>query len=147
MALKTITAANSIFTLTVFPILPVPFQLQGYAADAAFETEPVDAAETIMGVDGIMSAGYLPHITPMTISLQPDSPSIGVFENWLTAQEAIKELFFAQGNIALPSVQKSYVLTKGVLKRITQLPPVRKTLQPQIFQLDWNVVTPVPLVV
>lgn len=145
-ALKTITAANSVYTLTVVPILPVPFQLQGYAADAAFETEPVEAAETLMGVDGIMSAGYLPFITPQTITLQADSPSVEIFEQWLTAQKAVKELFFAFGSIALPSVGKSYILNRGVLKRITQAPPVRKTLQPMVYQLDWNDVQPVPLV-
>jgi hypothetical protein len=146
MALKTITSANSVFTLTVLPILPVPFQVQGFASDDAFTVEPVDAAETIMGVDGIMSAGFLPFITPQTITLQADSPSIEIFETWLSAQKAIRELFFAQGTIALPSVQKSYILTKGALKRITQISPARKTLQPQVFQIDWNDVQPVPLV-
>lgn len=145
-SLKTITSANSVYTLLVLPILPVPFQIQGFAADAAFDTEPVDAAETIMGVDGIMSAGFLPFITPQTITLQADSPSIEVFETWLSAQKAVKELFFAQGTIALPSVGKSYILTKGVLKRVTQTPPARKVLQPQVYQLDWNDVQPVPLV-
>lgn len=146
MALKTITSANATFTLTVLPILPVPFQVEGFASDDAFTVEPVDAAETIMGVDGKMSAGYLPFITPQTITLQADSPSIEIFETWLGAQKAIRELFFAQGAIALPSVGKSYVLTKGVLKRITQTPPARKTLQPMVYQLDWNDVQPVPLV-
>jgi len=144
--LKTITSANSVFTIAVLPILPVPFQVQGFASDDAFTVEPVDAAETIMGVDGIMSAGFLPFITPQTITLQADSPSIEIFETWLSAQKAVKELFFAQGSIALPSVQKSYILTKGALKRITQTPPARKTLQPLVYQIDWNDVQPVPLV-
>lgn len=146
MAIKTITAANSVFTLLVVPIFPVPFQLQGYAADAAFETETVDAAETIMGVDGIMSAGFTPFISPMRITLQADSPSLDVFEQWLGAQKAIKELFFAQATIALPAVGKSYQCTKGVLKRVTQAPPARKVLQPAEYQIDWNDIQPIPLV-
>lgn len=143
---KTITSANAVYTLLVLPILPVPFQLQGFGADAAFDTEPVDAAETIMGVDGNMSAGYTPFITPQTITLQADSPSIEIFESWLGAMKAAKEIFFATGSIALPSVGKSYVLNKGVLKRVTQTPPARKVLQPMVYQLDWGDVQAVPLV-
>jgi hypothetical protein len=152
MAIKTITAANSQFVLTLLanglapaPI-PVPFQLEGYAADAAFLIDPVESAETIMGVDGRMSAGFLPTITAQQITLMPDSPSIEIFETWFGAQKALRELFFANGSIALPSVGKSYVLTKGALKRVTQAPPVGKVLQPMTYQIDWNDVQPVPLV-
>lgn len=147
MALKTITSANSVYTILVAGVIPAPFQLQGFATDAAFETEAADVAETVMGVDGIMSAGFIPFITSQTITLQADSPSIEVFETWLGAMKAVREIFYANGTIALPSVGKSYVLTKGVLKRVTQSPAARKTLQPQVYQLDWNDVQPVPLVI
>lgn len=143
---KTITSANAVFLLTVPGLLPVPFQVQGFAADAAFLFDTVDAAETVMGVDGKMSAGYLPFITPQQITLQADSPSIQLFDSILAAEKLAKELFFLFGTISMPGVKKSFVMTKGALKRITQAPPAAKVLQPQAYQVDWEDVAPTPLV-
>lgn len=145
MPQNTITSANSVLTLTVPDLLPVPFKVEGYATDDAFTTEAVDSAETMMGVDGKMSAGYTPFITPMTITLQADSPSIELFDGWLGAQKVAKEIFYAKGALALPSVNKTYVLNKGALKRITQIPAGKKVLQPVVYQVDWESVTPTPL--
>jgi hypothetical protein len=80
-----ITSANARMTLTVrnaVGIVVGPFTVEGYAQDAAFATEPVDAAEALMGVDGKMAAGYLPRITRHTFSLMANSPSIELFEAW-----------------------------------------------------------------
>lgn len=143
---KTITSANAQFLLTVVPIFPVPFQIQGFSSDAAFLFDTVDAAETVMGVDGKMSAGFTPFITPQQITLMPDSPSIALFNDVLAAQKLAKELFFFYGTIALPGIKQSFVMTKGALKRITQAPPAGKVLQPQAYQIDWEDVAPTPLV-
>lgn len=143
---KTITSANAQFLLTVVPIFPVPFQIQGFSSDAAFLFDTVDAAETVMGVDGKMSAGFTPFITPQQVTLQADSPSVQLFDDILAAQKLAKELYFLYGTIALPGVKKSYVMTKGALKRITQAPPAGKVLQPQAYQIDWEDVAPTPLV-
>lgn len=142
---KTITAANAKFTIAVLPILPVPFDVEGFGTDDAFTTDAANVAETVKGVDGKMSAGFLPFITEMTVTLQADSASIDIFDQWLAAQKAENEIFFAQGVIVLNAVGKSYTLVKGVLKRVTQFSPVRKTLQPQVYQIDWADVQPVPL--
>lgn len=143
---KTITSANAKFTLTVLPILPVPFLLQGYSADSAFLIDSMQAAEAVMGVDGKLSAGFVPAPTPVNIKLMPDSPSIEIFENWLAAEKAAKELFWAYATIALPSLGKSYVCSKGALTAITQAPPAGKVLQAQDFTILFEDVQAVPLV-
>lgn len=143
---KTITSANAVFLITVPELLPTPFQVQGFASDAAFLFDTVDAAETVMGVDGKMSAGFTPFITPQQITLQADSPSIQLFDSVLAAEKLAKELYFMFATISLPGVKKSYVMTKGALKRITQAPPAGKVLQPQAYQIDWEDVAPTPLV-
>lgn len=145
MALKTITAANAKFSITV-PVLALgPFTLQGYSADAAFAVDPVDVAETVMGVDGIMTAGYVPFITPMTITLMADSDSKAFFDLWLGGQKAVKELAYASAVIDVASIGQSYILTKGALKRISQVPTAAKVLQPVSYSIDWGDVQPVPL--
>ncbi len=143
---KTLTAANCQLTLLAVPYLPVPTAIQGFASDSAFLVDTPAVAEVLMGVDGVMSFGYLPSITRQTIQLQADSPSVRWFEDLLTASKAAREAATLQGTIALPSLGKSIILTKGVLEQMTQFSPVGKILQPQNFQIAWNDIQVVPLV-
>jgi len=48
-----LTGANSIYTLAISSIFPSPQQLQGYAADDVFTSDPLESTETLMGVDEI----------------------------------------------------------------------------------------------
>jgi hypothetical protein len=141
---KTITSANSVFSLSAPDALAAPFNVQGYAADDAFDNEEVEVAQTVMGVDGKMSAAFVPFMTPMTITLQADSPSIDQFEAILGTMQATTEAIFVQGAIVLPSVQRAYTLGNGVLTRVKQIPPAKKRLEPVQYQITWESVTPSP---
>ncbi len=144
---KTLTAANCQLTLFAIPYLPVPTLIEGFATDSAFLFDSPAVAEVMIGVDGKMSGGYLPSITRMTISLQADSPSVRYFEDLFSATKASREIAILGGAVALPSLGKSYTLTKGILEQFTQAPPVGKVLQPHTIQIAWNDVQPVPLVI
>src|SRR5262252_5435560 len=111
----TITSANSVFSLVILSLFPVPQILQGYAADTAFAADAITPTEVVMGVDGNMSAGWVPVEKRMTVSIMPDSASATLFDSWYSAQEAARELYFAQGNIVIPSINKSFTMIKGVL--------------------------------
>lgn len=143
--MATITAANSIFMLSIRGLFPVPQQLQGYSADDAFSVEAVEPAEVVMGVDGRMSAGYVPYMTPISISIMPDSPSNSLFDAWLAAQKAANEVYAADAVISLPSVNRSYVCTFGILTSIQAFPGVKKVLQARPFRITWESVVAVPL--
>ncbi len=145
MALKTITSANSKFTIGVPTLGLLPFTLAGYSADAAFTVEAVDVAETFMGVDGKMTAGYVPFITPMTVTLMADSESAAFFDAWLGGQKVVKELAYAFAVIDIASIGKSFICTQGALKRVVQVPSAAKVLQPISYAIDWADVQPVPL--
>lgn len=144
---KTLTSANCQLTLFALPYLPVPTLIEGFASDAAFLFDTPSIAEVMKGVDGKMSAGFTPFITRQTITLQADSPSCRWFNDLLSASKAARELAWLYGTIALPSEGFSYTLTKGTLEQATQAPPVGKVLQPRTFQIAWDDVQPVPLVV
>ena len=139
--MATITAANSVFLLAIGGIFPVPQQLQGYAADAAFAFDAIEPAETVMGVDGKMSAGFTPYMTPQTVSIMPDSPSLSIFEAWLAAMQTSREVFFGNATIILPAIGRKYTLTRGVLTSAKTAPDVKKVLQAQEFKLTWESVT------
>lgn len=138
----TITSANSVFTISVPGLFPVPQQLKGYSAERAWETDSVDIAEVQMGVDGRMTSGYTPAPVPQSVSLQADSPSKGIFNAIARAMESSREVFYISGNIVLPSTGESFTCTRGVLKGVKKLPDAGKVLQPMTFQIVWESVKP-----
>lgn len=134
----TITSANSVFMLVVAGLFPVPVQLQGFATDKAFATEAVDLAEVQMGVDGRMTAGYVPVPVKQTITLQADSPSRDIFTTLIQASMTARGVFWLSGSIALPSTGESYTLTRGILVNAKQMPDAQKVLQPVDFVITWE---------
>ncbi len=136
--MATITSANSVITLVVPGLFPAPVQLSGYAVDKAFLTEAADSAETQMGVDGKMSAGYTPTTRKVTISLQADSPSRDIFSAINQAQKTARDVFFMSGTITIPSTGESYALTRGVLQNMMDIPTAAKVLQPVDYVTIWE---------
>lgn len=134
----TITSANSVYTLIVPGLFPVPVQLQGYSSDRAFTTDAVDLAEVNMGVDGRMTAGYTPNPVKQTITLQADSPSKDIFTALIQAMKTAREIYYIQGTIALPSTGESFVMTRGVLTNAKQIPDAQKVLQPVDYVITWE---------
>lgn len=140
--MKTITSANSIFLLAVGTIYPVQQRIEGFSADTAWMFDSVNNAEVYQGVDGKMSAGWVPHLTPMTIVLQPDKEGWEIFKNWHMAEESIREKLLADGTISIPSLGKRYVLSNGVLTGFDPAPGAKKTMQPLTYKITWETVTP-----
>lgn len=138
----TITSANSVFTISVPGLFPAPVQLQGYSADRAWNTDNVEMAETQMGVDGRMTAGYTPNPVKQTISLQADSPSKEVFNAIARATKAARDIYYISGNITLPSTGESFVCSRGVLQSRKPLPDAGKVLQPMDFMIIWESIDP-----
>jgi len=138
--MATITSANSVLTLVIDGLYG-PSNIQGYAVDDAFESESVQQSEVLMGVDGNLSGGkvWIPY--KMTIHLQADSPSVEVFDNWRSNQDAFVDVFVANGTIILPSTGISYALYNGYLTAATPFPAVKKTLQPVVYEITWQTIT------
>ena len=135
---STITSANSVFTLVVAGLFPAPVQLKGYASDKAFTTEAVDLAEVQMGVDGRMTAGFVPNPVKQTITLQADSPSKDIFTAVIQAMKTAREVFYISGSISLPSTGESFTLTRGILTNAKQIPDAQKVLQPVEYIITWE---------
>lgn len=138
----TITSANSIFTITVDGLFDEPQQLSGYASDRAVVTDAIDMAEIQMGVDGRMTAGYVPNPTKQTITLQADSPSRAIFQAIAQATKVAADIFYLNGELALPSTRDAFTLTRGVITNIKQIPDLMKVLAPVDIQVVWESVAP-----
>jgi len=138
--MATLTSANSVLMLTVPGLYDTPQQLQGYAADDIFSVGQVSSAETAMGLDGILSAGYIPQIKQMTITLQANSDSIAIMDQWVDSQEQLREVFPCSMTVLISSVGMSYQCVNGFLTAQTLLPDAKKILQPRTFTLSFGVI-------
>lgn len=139
---RTITSANSVLTLFIPDLFPVPQALQGYATDDAFDFDAIEVSENVMGVDGKMSSGYVPQISKQTITLQADSDSITLFDFWLSAMQTTRDIIRAQGTLLLPGTDRSYVMTNGALQTSKQVPGAKKVLTPQSYVIAWESIRP-----
>lgn len=135
---RTLTSANSVITLNVPDVFDAPFQLQGYMADDAFDTEDAEPVEARMGVDGKKSSGFTPFMTKQTFKFMADSTTIDAFEIWLAQMKQAREDFTANGSMLLPSTGKVYTMTNGSMTRIKQTPEGKKVLEGQIFEITWE---------
>ena len=144
MANKTITSVNAIFAISIEGVYDSPIQLQGFAADGIFDTDPLVPAEIVMGLDGHLSGGYTYHPVKQKIHLQADSPSVQVFEDWYNASVAAQDVFKAQATITLPGTGKSYVMKNGILTSAKMIPDAKKTLSAHEFEITWESALPAP---
>lgn len=145
MAERSITSADSTFAISSADFALAATILEGYAADAAFAMENADTAETMLGVDGKLSAGWVPRSYNQTITLQADSKSRAVFDALVMAQDVSRQIFRLNGVITLPGNQYSYTLSRGVLKNYTAMPTAQRVLQPMTFVIEWERVLAVPI--
>jgi hypothetical protein len=143
--MATITSANAILMLSIQSIFPAPVQIQGFAVDDIYDMDVIDPSEVLMGVDGILSAGFVFVPLKQNYALQADSASNDIFEQWYLQQQVARDIFFASGNIVLPSLGRAYVMNKGVLSGYKPIADGKKVLQPRKFAITWESVGPGPV--
>jgi hypothetical protein len=145
MAGRSITAANAVYMLSILPVFPIPVQLQGFSADDVFGTDVQTVAEVSMGVDGLLSAGFIFNAITQNITLQANSDSNAIFDAWQAAQKVAKDTFFANAVIMLRGIGNKWTLTNGVLTTYPPIPDAKKVLQPRRFGITWESVDPAPV--
>jgi hypothetical protein len=141
----TLTAADAVLTFAQTTLFPVPQQLQGFSAENVFEVDAIQSAETLMGVDGKLSGGFVFAPVPMSIELQADSLSNDFFDIWWTSMQASKTTFPISGTVILPAISKKFACIKGLLTGYPPITAARKILQPRRFQVTWESITPSPV--
>lgn len=142
MADKSLTAATAVYILTISDLFPIGQPLQGFAADDVFAVEQVPSAEVLMGVDGRLSGGFIYAPIVQNISLQADSDSNFVFDQWWAVQQQQQEAFIANATITLKAVGTKWNLTRGFLTQYKPIPDAKKILQFRQFQITWNSILP-----
>lgn len=137
-----ITGATVNLMFSIPNLFPTPQQIQGFAADNVFNTEPIESGEFLMGVDGVLSGGFVYVPVMQNYELQADSPSISFFDTWWATMQQVQDLFFASGTAKMPAIGKKWTMTKGGLSLYSPTPEAKKLLQPQRFRITWQSVIP-----
>lgn len=133
-----ITSANSIVALTVPGLFPTPIILEGYSADAAWNTDNRTGAEVQRGVDGRQTGGVVKNSTKQTFHFQADSPSAAIFDAIDTAQDVTNQVYYIAATITLPGPGKVYSGVRGVLTDVKPIPDAAKVLQAVDYVITWE---------
>ncbi len=139
-----ITSANAVLTLSQPILFPNPVQLQGFATDDAYDFDKVKTIEALMGVDGVLSFGFVWVARTQNIMLQADSDSNDFFDVVNMQQEAAQDAYPIFGSLILAGVATKFTMINGGLTGYTPAPAGKRTLTPRSYQLMWNRVIPSP---
>ena len=142
--MASITSANAVIILTSPLLFPAPVPIQGFAADDIFSVQPLKSAEVLMGVDGILSAGFVFVPIEWDISLQADSASNTFFDTIYSAQQTAQDVYRIGGTVVLPGIATGYTLTNGVMTSYPPMPDAAKTLKMRKFGITWEKILPSP---
>jgi hypothetical protein len=138
---RNITAANS--SMNAASVLG-EIVFEGYSADNAFSSENVTGVETKIGVDGIMSAGYVPTIKTHNVTLEASSSTIPILMNLAQLCEATKMPQIMAFSIEIPAVSLRFLFTAS----LTSWPPIlsaTRMLEPAQFGFQYSDVVAVPM--
>ena len=139
-----LTAANAVVYLSQATLFPVPHRLQGFAADDVTDIDAARILELVMGVDGVLSFGFVWAERRQSVTLQADSASNAFFDAVSRQQEAVQDVYPLNGLIILPAVGLKFIMTNGGLENYKPIPPVKKILGPRTYNIVWNRVVPAP---
>jgi hypothetical protein len=140
-----ITGATAAYQLSVRDLYDDPQLLQGFAADDVFSTPAIKSVETMMGVDGFLSGGFVFTEIVQSISLQADSDSNDIFDNWWASMQAQEEVFIGDAVIVLKALGRKWTMTRGFLTSYSPIPDTKKLIQPRKYEITWNLSSPSPV--
>jgi len=133
-----ITSANAEAVLIADTVFPAGISLHMFGTDQAISMDAIDVAETRMGVDGRMVAGFVPAIYPVTITLEAASPSLSSLALLWQAMTVNRTVYRCRLVCTVPSVRSVYTWVNGVLKNGAPFPSLAKVLEPTTWQFDFE---------
>ena len=132
-----ITSSNASIIYKDNMLVKAGVPLVKFATDQSLTSDEVAVAETRMGVDGKMAAGYTPNITPVTIMFEADSPSWRLIEQSMNIARQAKTVVECEIIVTIPSLLKVYNYKNGVIKSLTNV-AMKKVLDPITLKIDFE---------
>lgn len=133
-----ITSANATLFLTVEELYPNGVQLYQFATDQSYSSEAEQIAETRMGVDGMMVAGYTPNIKVVGVNLEVSSPSVAVMDYIIQATKANRKPYKCMLVANVPSIGKTFTWSTGTLQTGSLSGGAAKVLNPMQYTFHFQ---------
>lgn len=133
-----ITSANATLFLTVEELYPNGVQLYQFATDQSYSSEAEQIAETRMGVDGMMVAGYTPNIKVVGVNLEVSSPSVAVMDYIIQATKANRKPYKCMLVANVPSIGKTFTWSNGTLQTGSLSGGAAKVLNPMQYTFHFQ---------
>ena len=135
---RNITSTDATSVLTVEELFPNGVELMQYSTDQSIGAESVQLAETRLGVDGKLVAGYTPAIMTVTINLEASSPSTQYLNQLYDAMVALKRIYMCSLVSTVPSIGVVFKWLDGVLQTGTPIPAQKKVLDPTTWTFHFE---------
>ena len=136
-ALGNITSANAVAVLVVEDLYPVGIILENFTTDQAEDGDEHEYAQTRMGVDGGLAAGFVPNPWNVTVSLEACSPSLKVMQDLAQAMQTNRRTYEVQLIITILSLEQVHTYRKGVLVSGKDMPGLKRTLDPTSWRFTF----------
>lgn len=137
-----ITSADISASMTVDNLYTSAQTLAGFAADNIFDANSLELAQTVMGADGTLSAGYVYAPVDQTWHIMPDSDSYTIFQDWAKYSRSALTVYRCNMTITFAANGSKYTLSNGVLVNANIIPSAGRVLQPITALIRWESVTP-----
>lgn len=129
-----LTSADATLILTCEELYPNGVQIEGFSSDSILTSEDLQVADTRMGVDGRLSAGYTPMVKNVTISLEASSPSLEVMQNiWQYMQSTLSQPECSL-TVSIPSLGQTVQYTQGCMTKGRPVPDLKTLLDATTWQ-------------
>lgn len=135
--MATISAANTVLILSC-PGLGITAQIQGFPPDSAITVESLDNKETMMGVDGFYTAGFVFVPVRTTFHLNAAAPSNSVFETIYNSELAILDAYPLTATFNFPGLRRKYRGAPGFLRGYKPFADAAKVMQPREYMIEWG---------
>jgi hypothetical protein len=137
-----ITSVNATYMLAISGLFDAPVALQQFSAEDIFTTGALAATETSMGLDGVLSGGFVNVPVVQNISLQANSPSNDLFEQWHEQQQQAQDVYIANAIVVLKAIGKKYAMSRGFLTSYPPIADAARTLRLRRYAITWNICSP-----
>lgn len=137
-----ITSANATLVVTCDDFALASVKVEGFWVDDAWSLEETEQVVVQKGVDGKMSAGWVPVLNPMRINLSPDSPFNAQMMALIQAQKVAKRPFLLNAVLTVPALNKIFNMSRGVVSSIKGVPDGAKVLGSQAYTITFDDISP-----
>lgn len=136
--LTDITSANAKLILTCEELYPSGVELQMFSTNQSWNADTLQVAETRMGVDGHMAAGYVPNIKTVTIQLEASSPSRRYMQTIQKAMIANQRIYKVSLTAIIPSIGEQVIWSEGVMQNGAVTSTAARVMEPTVWTFHFE---------